>query len=227
MKNYENYKDYFYENTEVLRNILDIRDQQLLNNTERKLVSLRISELGQNPIPGSFDFNHLKAINRYLFQDLYEWSGESRKCEMEKMDIFCLYSNIDDYANEIFNGLKESNYFINCTYDEKIEKLADLFGDINALHPFREGNGRTQREFIEELAKINGVNLDLTQIGQKKMIEASHMSMLGDNSLLIELFNTCSSTISLQLQFYNIYNLCEPKLAKKLFDNDMSNNKKR
>lgn len=227
MEKFENYKDYFYEGSEILKNKMDISEEKLLSDTERRLVSLRISEISQSPIPGAFDFEHLKSINRYLFQDLYDWAGETRKCEMEKIDVFCLYSNIDFYANDIFSRLKRDGYFINHPYEEKIVKLADLFADINALHPFREGNGRTQREFIEELAKVNCINLDLTQIGQNTMIDASHQSMLGNNSKLHELFKECSKVISSQLQLYYIYNYCEPKLAKQLFDSVMTKGKKR
>ena len=227
---YENYKDYFYEGTEVLRNKSGITDQQQLNDQERSVVALRISEislLSYKKVPGmgSFDFDHLKAINRFLFQDLYEWAGEMRKCEMEKIDIFCLYSNLEYFANCIFEGLKKDEYFINLSYDEKISKLVDLFGDINALHPFREGNGRTQREFIEELAKVNGIKLDLTQIGQNKMIEASHRSMHGDNSYLLEMFNECSEPSSRELQLFSISNYCEPRLAKKLINSVLNKNK--
>ena len=229
---YENYKDYFYEGTEVLKNKSGITNQQQLNDQERSIVALRISEISlmsykQLPGMGNFDFNHLKAINRFLFQDLYEWAGEMRKCEMEKLDIFCLYSNLEYFANSIFEGLKKDEYYIDLSYSDKLSKLADLFGDINALHPFREGNGRTQREFIEELAKVNGIDLDLTHIGQIKMIEASHRSMYGDNSYLLEMFNEYSSPSSRESQLFSISNYCEPKLAKKLINRVLDKNKKR
>ena len=227
MKNYENYKDYFYYGTEILKNKLNIRDQEELNNKERSLVSLRMSELNQSPIPGDFDLEHLKSINKYLFQDLYEWAGDIRKCEMEKGVIFCLYTNLEFFANSIFTKLQEDNYFINFSYEEKISKLVDLFADINALHPFREGNGRTQREFIEELAKVNGINLDLTKIGQQTMIQASYRSINGDNKQLADLFNECSNLMSNQMQIYNISTLCKPKLAKELLNNVMHKGKTR
>ena len=230
MSKFENYKDYFYDNTEVLKNLLDIRDEKLLNDTERRLVSIRISEINKElecPVQGSFDFDHLKRINKFLFQDLYEWAGDLRKCEMEKIDVFCLYSNLEYFANVIFSKIKEENYYIDYDYDDKIAKLVDLFGDINALHPFREGNGRTQREFIEELAKVNGISLDLTRIGQNTMIEASHRSMNGDNSVLYELFKECSNPISLKYQIYNVCHYCEPRLQKKLNNNLLAKSKKR
>lgn len=210
--------DYFYDENKVLKNKLDIHDKNLLFESERKLSALRISELMNSPIQGSFDFNHLKKIHLYIFQDLYEWAGEIRKSELAKKDLFCLYDKIELFAKEIFDNLKNDNYFIDYDDETKISKLVELFADINALHPFREGNGRSQREFIEELAKINGFNLDLTKIDQENMIEASHRSMNGDNSLLESLFKKNINIISKQLQIYYIYNICEPRLAKQIFD---------
>ena len=227
MDNFEKKDDYFYENTKVLKNKLNILDKDLLKESEKKLTALRISELSTSPIVGDFDFEHLKKINYYIFQDIYEWAGQVRKSELAKLDLFCLYNNIDDFANSIFTGLQADKYFIEYDYDMKIAKLVELFGNINALHPFREGNGRTQREFIEELAKVDGINLDLTKIGQNTMIQASHRSMNGDNSQLEELFAELSSPMSLQMQLYYISTLCNPKLAKKLLNCVMSNNKKR
>ena len=221
MAMFENYKDYFYEGTEVLKNKLNIRDERDLNDKERSLVSLRVSQITESPVKGEFDFEHLKKINEYLFQDLYEWAGQLRKCEMSKSDIFCLYSNLEYFANSIFSRLKDDNYFMDLTESEKITKLVDLFGDINALHPFREGNGRTQREFIEELAKVNGINLDLTHISRENMIEASHRSINGDNGELFELFYGCSKPVSKEMQIYYICNYCEPKLAKRMIDTVM------
>ena len=225
MTTFEKSKDYFYENTDILVNKLDIRDKKLLHDVERKLTSLRLSELMSNPILGEFDFDHLKKINYYLFQDLYPWAGEIRRSELAKLDLFCLYDNIEYFANIIFSKLKEENYYINYPTEEKIVKIAELFGDINGLHPFREGNGRTQREFIENFAKINGFELDLTRIGQDEMIKASHESMNGNNDLLLKLINENISTLSQDLQVYNIFKYCDKKLANKLYRSLSKSNK--
>ena len=225
MEVFEKSDDYFYEGTKILKNKLNIQDKELLKESERKLSSLRISELMNSPIKGNFDFNHLKKINYYIFQDLYDWAGETRRSEIAKKDLFCLYDKINDYANEIFNNLKYEKYFIEYDNELKVIKLAELFSNINALHPFREGNGRTQREFIEELGKVIGIELDLTVINQQEMIKASHNSMNGDYNLLLEIFKNNSKQISKELQIYYIYNYCDTRLAKELFDNIMKNNK--
>ncbi len=114
---------------------------------------------------------------------------------------------IDSYSKEIFDKLKKEKYFIKYTYDKKINCLVELFADNNALHPFREGNGRAQREFIESLAKINGIMLDLTQIPKMDMIIASHDSINGNYEKLITMFKNNSTQLSLekQLEYIKIY----------------------
>lgn len=165
---------YCYPNTDILINKLNIKDDKTLFEIERKLVSLRVDELIDKPIKGNFDFNHLKAIHRFLFQDVYRWAGVTRTCAIAKKDLFCLPEFIDDYAKNVFGFLISDNYFINYDFDTKINKLVNLFSDINALHPFREGKGRSQREFIESLAKVIGIDLDLTSVLKMDMIIASY-----------------------------------------------------
>ena len=224
MEMFQKSDDYFYDGTKILKNKLDIHNKELLIESERKLSSLRISELINSPIQGNFDFEHLKKIHYYIFQDLYDWAGDTRRSELAKKDLFCLYDKIDIYAKEIFDNLKKEKYFIEYDNEIKIKKLVDLFSNINALHPFREGNGRTQRQFIEDLAKINGLELDLTRISQVDMIEASHQAMNGNNTMLEDLFSKYVRHISTQLQIYYIYNICNPRLAKTIFD-DLFKNK--
>ena len=198
---------YCYPHTNILKNKLGIKDDDFLFETERKLVSLRVDELISNPLKGNFDFSHLKAIHKYLFQDIYSWAGKPRTCAIAKKDLFCLPEYIESYSKEIFDKLKSQKYFINYSYDEKINSLVELFADINALHPFREGNGRTQREFIESLAKINGIMLDLTQVPKMEMIIASHDSINGDYKKLTKMFidNAKPLTLEQQLNYINLY----------------------
>lgn len=164
---YERTANYCYKDTDVLINKLNITNEKDLFNAERELVSLRTYELNEIPLKGSFDFKYLKDIHKYLFQDVYRWAGDIRNCNIAKQDLFCLSEHIESFGDEIFNKLKKEKYFV--YYDNKttLNKLVELFADINALHPFREGNGRSQRVFIESLAKINGIYLDLTNVSKE------------------------------------------------------------
>lgn len=89
-----------------------------------------------------FDFVHLKAIHKYIFQDIYEWAGRVRTVEIGKGNLFCTTACIQDYADSVFK-----KYFSQCqvskdNIDDFVRVFADNYGDLNALHPFREGNGR-------------------------------------------------------------------------------------
>jgi len=213
---YEYDENYCYKGTHTLRNVLGITDDAVLNETERKLVSLRVYDLLSYSIKGKFDFSHLKAIHRFLFQDLYAWAGQPRTVAIAKTNLFCLPQYIDSAAGDIFRKLKEQRYFISLDYEATLEALVSLFADINALHPFREGNGRTQREFIEELAKINGVNLDLTVVSSRDMVVASHESITGNYSKLRDMFKGCASVLSKVEQRQYIERYCIESLKNEL-----------
>ncbi len=215
---YERTANYCYENSDVLINLLNITDDKDLYEAERELVMYRIAELIDNPIKGEFNFQHLKSIHKFLFQDIYRWSGDIRNCNIAKQDLFCLVEHIDSFAKDIFNKLKSERYFIDYNYEDKIEKLVELFADINALHPFREGNGRTQRTFIEMLAKINGIDLDLTNIAKKDMIVASHESISGNYEKLIHLFNSNNISISDTERKKYIDMYCTDNMKKTIFN---------
>lgn len=204
---YERTADYCYKGTDVLINKLNITNDEDLYNAERELVSFRLSAFNDNPLKGNFDFQYLKDIHKYLFQDVYRWAGDIRNCNIAKQDLFCLSEYIDSFANDIFSKLKKESYYIDYDYETTLTKLALLFADINALHPFREGNGRSQRTFIESLAKINGINLDLTNVSKMDMIVASHDSINGDYEKLLEMIknNSKKLTEKERLGYISIY----------------------
>ena len=156
---------------------------------EIDFTSVRLRELEEKSINGNFDFKHLKAIHKYIFQDLYEWAGKERHCELSKSNsLFCTLSCLSSYAESIFN-----NYYPECkaakTRDEFISALAKNYGDLNALHPFREGNGRAQREFARELCEHFGYAFDLNKTTHEEMVRASKFSLeMADSSLLRTIF---------------------------------------
>ena len=96
---------YCYPNSDVLINKLNIRDNDLLSEAERKLTMLRISDLIDNPIIGEFGLEHLKQIHKYIFQDIYSWAGEIRKVDISKVSMFCKVQYINDQATYIFANL--------------------------------------------------------------------------------------------------------------------------
>lgn len=206
---------YCYSDSETLINIPGIKNQKELFELERELVSYRLAELNEKPIKGSFELDYLKKIHAYLFQDIYDWAGEIRICNISKSGIlFCASEYILSYAASIFDPLKAKNFFVEYDYEQKLNNLVDLFASINALHPFREGNGRSQRLYIEWLAKINGIRLDLTKVSRPDMIYASYEGMKCNYKYLYNLFKDHSYSLSRNVQLNNIEILLDAQTKK-------------
>lgn len=150
-----------YPGTSILINKFDIRDEQKLNEVESVLVSARNAEWINVPRQSSFDFEHYKEIHRYLFSDLYDWAGQVRTIDISKKGTrFCPAERIKAQAALIFGRLAERNYFKNLPHEEFIDEIVDFYCASNYLHPFREGNGRTQRAFLTQLVRNAGYDIN-------------------------------------------------------------------
>ncbi|EAJ5683716.1 cell filamentation protein Fic [Campylobacter lari] len=164
-----------------------------LFHKERNITNAKSLELSKDPIKGNFDYQHLKDIHKALFKDVYTWAGKDRM-EIGLEEKFAKYApngiiinfvpgkELDKYSKIIFDDLAKNNYLKNSKDLNHFAKdLAKFMGEINALHPFREGNGRTQRIFLNELAKNAGYKLDLNLTPKDKMIiacvEASQLKL--------------------------------------------------
>ena len=171
---------YVYPGTNVLRNLRDIRDADLLSEYESEMTGRRIIQLSQRPITGAFDAAHLRAIHRHIFQDLFDWAGEFRTVNIQRGSQmpFALYEQIAPCLSSLFGKLAKERpltpFFARAAY---------YLGEINAIRPFREGNGRTQREFIRELAATVEIKLAWQRINREELIEGSIASFQrGDNT---------------------------------------------
>ncbi|MBQ9900478.1 MAG: Fic family protein [Acholeplasmatales bacterium] len=173
---WENDNYYCYPHSNCLRNKFNITDEEELKDMERQITSVRAAQILKDPVKGLFDENHLKAIHKHLFQDLYSWAGEFRKVNISKGNPFCLFQYIPEQLNNLFKELKNEAYLSLLNENDLAARLAYYLGELNAIHPFREGNGRTQRIFIMELALKNGYILDLSHVEKKEMIRASVQS---------------------------------------------------
>lgn len=189
---YEWDKEYCYPESNVLKNKLRIKNHDELITAEREITSLKIAMAKAEPLQGNFDFEHLKAIHKFIFEDIYTWAGEIRHVNISKGNQFCLSQNIEMYAADIFAKLKEENYLVN--YNGNIaHRLAYYLSEINVLHPFREGNGRTQRLFIEYLADKAGYKVDFSDVSAKEMIVASAEAFALDYEKLNTMFDRITS----------------------------------
>ena len=171
---------YVYPNTNVLKNKLNIKEQGKLTEIERRSTSARYMELENKKVllKKTFDFEHLKKIHNHLFKDIYSWAGKVRDVDIAKGNsLFCRAVHIKGYAEDIFKKIKKEDFFKGKNKEELSLKLAETLLDLNALHPFREGNGRAQREFIRELAEERGYKLSFEHFTQKENIELSDLTL--------------------------------------------------
>lgn len=168
----------------VLRNLLGITDAEALNRVEATYAAIRAAELFEHPISGRFDFDHLCAIHRSIFQDIYEWAGEPRQVDIIKgSSRFAHFRFIESSAKTIFDTLAAEQYLRGLPGEEFAARAAYHLGELNALHPFREGNGRAQRMFLSALARSAGFDLAWERISAEEMTEASIRSLFAaDNA---------------------------------------------
>ena len=183
-------KKYCYSNSNVLINKLNIKDEQTLFEAEKKLTLIRLQELQKTPVNGNFDYKHLKAIHRYIFQDVYNWAGKLRTVEIGKGNLFCTTEFLVSYGESILNNYFKSCFNAKNNFNKFIKVFSLNYADLNALHPFREGNGRTQREFARLICLKCGYIFDLSCTTHNEMLEASILSFNeADNSKLEKIFS--------------------------------------
>lgn len=184
---------YCYPGTNVLKNKLDIRDLDTLHEAERDFSSVRQAELANMGVTGDFSFKHLCSIHKQLFQDIYSWAGKTRTVDISKGTIFCLVQFIESQFEDLYRKLKRENFLADISDEKEMStRLAFYLGELNMIHPFREGNGRTQRIYIEQLCMNNGkFEIDFTEVTQEEMISASVRSANGSNDMLEVLIEKC------------------------------------
>ena len=194
---YERDSSYCYPHSFTLINKLGIKDSPALNAAEREITTVRVSQIMEHPCKGHFDLKHLQAIHKFLFHDVYPWAGKLRTVNIAKGNQFCNCLYIESGSQPIFKKLQyDDHYLIDCGPDHIAEKLAYYLGEINVIHPFREGNGRTQRVFIHYLAAVAGYHVDFTNVTAKEMIEASAQAFNCDYRAMTALFQRITTPIS-------------------------------
>ncbi len=180
---------YCYAKSNVLKNKFNKENPVELFNLEKDYTASRLYDLQDKPIKGKFDLNHLKKIHKYIFKDVYDWAGELRTVEIGKGNMFCMVQNLQSYASSIFDEFYSDCSAAKNDIDKFIRVFTKHYADLNALHPFREGNGRTQREFARELCLKCGYDFDLSPVTHKEILNASIISFnKGNNKPLEDVF---------------------------------------
>ncbi len=182
---------YCYHDSNVLKNKLNIKDNTLLKTAEEEITLIKQMELLKNPIKGNFSKAHLMNIHKFIFEDIYSFAGKIRREQISKADTMFYPPNlIDRELDKVFAKIKE-NGMLKETDEEKIfDNLAYVMAELNIIHPFREGNGRSIREFIRLMAKRMGYDLNWGNVDSKELLEASILSV-DDYKVLIRILKTC------------------------------------
>ena len=180
--------DNCYEGTGCLVNKFDIRDEEQLGRLEAQITFAKVALLERTPLEGNFDFNHYKRIHEFLFSDLYEWAGTVRTVEISKKRTKFIESKlIESSAERIFSRVKRGS-FCNLSTDNFAAEIAAFYNDVNYLHPFREGNGRTQRVYFTQLIRHLGYDINFAETDTDYLMLATIQAANGVLDLLIDYF---------------------------------------
>lgn len=175
---YDSFDDpYCYPGTSVLKNKLDLHDYAELEAFEHESASAK----GDDSLPsGVFDPVHYRAIHRHLFGEVYDWAGEYRTVRTSKGgDMFCYPEYIAEQMELLFASLDSGPFAGSGSREDFIAAAATFLADLNAIHPFREGNGRTQLTFLFLLGERASFELDMARIRPQEMLTAMIASFNG------------------------------------------------
>jgi cell filamentation protein len=175
---------YVYPGTDTLKNYMGIRDASHLSDVEAELTHLALVRITAKGIPGAYDLAHLCEFHRQIFSRIYPWAGRIRTVDIGKTGLFAHAPHIAPYLDDRFWELRMENYLRGLNRNDFVERLAHYLGEVNAVHPFREGNGRTQRAFFGQLARDAGWRVAWEHLDTDRNIAASIASLSGDNAEL-------------------------------------------
>ncbi|MGD0547017.1 MAG: Fic family protein [Terracidiphilus sp.] len=170
---------------EILKNLPGFTDPIQLDNFERVSAAEEIFDLQKNPVNGAFNSAHLKAIHARIFQRVYPWAGEFRQVNLHRAGsyYFAVVQFMEENLNSTFAKLAAEKHLKGLDAAAFASRAAFYLGELNAIHPFREGNGRTPREFIRQLAAEAGFRINWSRVTRQQMYEASIEShSLGNNT---------------------------------------------
>lgn len=176
MKKSVDWADYFWPGTTVLRNKRGITDAEVLREVEYKAVALRTATLNTAPITKTCDAEHLRALHGWLFQDLYVWAGHYREVPLSKFTEFAAPERISECLQHAADLIAATSWQ-DITAAHLAATMAEVYGWINYAHPFREGNGRSGRAFLDAVAGRAGRWLDYGAVDPQVWNQRSAFSM--------------------------------------------------
>ncbi|MDR1274877.1 MAG: Fic family protein [Candidatus Accumulibacter sp.] len=157
------YDSLIYPGSDVLRNKLGITDQAALDKAEADVLAL--CELDR-PTFKKFTLSEMQAVHKHLLGDVYNWAGKIRTYTTGRSAAsFARPEHIESYfETAIFKPLQRENFLKGLDREQFAERGAHFASEVNAVHPFIDGNGRVTRLFLKDLAAQAGYFLDLTRL---------------------------------------------------------------
>lgn len=194
---YARWDGYLLEDKRTLRNLVGARTPEQLRRAEDHLVEARALTLREHGLPDSYGLDGLRAIHRHLFQDVYEWAGEVRTVSIRKGrdGWFAPLDRIAPTMQAVGEQIARTENLRGIDPERIPGTLAQVYNLANQAHPFREGNGRTQREYITALARESGHHVDWTRVTvgrgdlESENDRASRLAASGDPSALRDMFH--------------------------------------
>ena len=181
---------YCHEGTDLLINKLGITDADELSEKEDQVALLNMTRIDFAPPPYNLDY--LCKIHQALFGDIYTWAGLIRTVDISKGDTrFCTCSRIEAEASKLFRQLEAADYLAGVTRGTLVDKIAEFYVELNMVHPFRDGNGRTQRILFEHLVINCGYGFSLLAISTDAWVEANVAGYIGDYAPMKAIFEQC------------------------------------
>lgn len=178
-----------YEGTTTLINKLGIKDETELNSCEALITAYKAASLINEPLAHNFGFEDCKRLHRVLFEELYNWAGQPRTIALSKTaTVFIAPEKIEELGTLIFARLKKMDYFTKLPQGKFIAEATDLYHSLNMLHPFREGNGRTERVFFMQLIRNAGYDIDYSTLNSDLLMIGSIQAAGGVMDTLARFF---------------------------------------
>ena len=163
---------YCYQGTGILKNKLNIKNMDELEEAEREITAITARNINFSHPP--YDLEYMKSLHYKLFSELYDWAGDIRSIDISKGGTrFCNCGRVVAESRKLFDHLENENWLQNLPQEEFCNKLAEYYCEINMIHPFREGNGRVQRLLFEHLSLAAGYDLDWGDVAQDEWIQAN------------------------------------------------------
>lgn len=172
----------------VLVNKLGLTDTQTLNEIEADIAGVEVGKILLAAPPASFDLAYHRHLHFQIFQLVYPWAGELRKVDIGKGDtLFLAHTQIEQAINQLFSDLAADAFLQGVSHEVFSQRIGEYLVRLNHIHPFREGNGRTQRLLVSKLAQNAGIVMDWSAVSNESMKRACIEGINGNTRQMVRL----------------------------------------